>query len=78
LGGFGSLPDAREGCVDFQHVREVLGALKSEVVTFETESGNLALGGADTKFSHASAHLMDTRVVLTLSASAIAMMPSVV
>ena len=36
--GFGSLPDAREGRVDFQHVREVLGALRSEVVAVNTKT----------------------------------------
>ena len=50
----GSLPDALEHRVDFEHVREVLGALRSEHVVADTENnvnlvsrGNLASGGAD-------------------------------
>ena len=41
----GSLPDAHECRVDFEHVRKVLSALRSEVVPIDTENnGNLALG----------------------------------
>ena len=44
----GSLPDAHECRVDFEHVRKVLGAHRSEVVATNTENnGNLALGGTD-------------------------------
>ena len=42
------MPDAHECRVDFEHVRKVLGALRSEGVLIYTENnGNLALGGAD-------------------------------
>ena len=44
----GSLPDAHECHVDFEHVRKVFGALRSEVVPIDTENnGNLALGSTD-------------------------------
>ena len=47
-GRLGSLLDASERCVDLEHVREVLGALRSEAVRADTENnGNLASGGAD-------------------------------
>jgi hypothetical protein len=70
----GSFPDAREGCVDFEHVREVLGALRSEVVAVDADNNsNLALGGADTK--HASmmhaAHLSVLVAVFELTRLAI-------
>ena len=39
----GSLPDAHECLVDLEHIRKVLGALRSEVVAANTENnGNLA------------------------------------
>ena len=47
-GRLGSLLDAHECCVDFEHVRKVLGALSVEVVAANTEhNGNLALMGTD-------------------------------
>ena len=49
-GRLGSLLDAHECRVDFEHVRKVLGALRSEFVIVDTEhNGDLALWGADTK-----------------------------
>ena len=47
-GRLGSLLDAHECRVDFEHVRKVLAAHRSEVVGANTENnGNLALLGAD-------------------------------
>ena len=47
-GRLGSLLDAHECRVDFEHVRKVLGAHRSEVVGANTENnGNLPLMGAD-------------------------------
>ena len=47
-GRLGSLLDAHECCVDFEHVRKVLGAHRSEVVAANTENnGKLALMGTD-------------------------------
>ena len=47
-GRLGSLLDAHECCVDFEHVRKVLGAHRSEVVAANTvNNGKLALMGAD-------------------------------
>ena len=44
FGQIGQLPDARECRVEFEHVRKVLGALRSEAVAANTENnGNLAL-----------------------------------
>ena len=49
-GRLGSLLDAHECCVDFEHVRKVLAAHRSEVVAANTENnGKLALMGADAK-----------------------------
>ena len=48
VGGLGSLLDARERRVDFEHVCKVLGALRSEVVAINTENkGSLASVGTD-------------------------------
>jgi hypothetical protein len=47
-GKLGSLLDASERRINLEHVRKVLGALRSEIVPFYTENnGNLALVGAD-------------------------------
>ena len=44
----GSLLDASERCVEFEHVREVFGALISEAVPADTEkNGDLTSGGFD-------------------------------
>ena len=44
----GSLPDAHECRVDFEHVRDVPGALRSDFVFVDTEnSGSLTLGGTN-------------------------------
>ena len=42
------MPDAHECRVDFEYVRKVFGALRSEVVLIDTaNNGNLVLGGVD-------------------------------
>ena len=47
-GRLGSLLHAHECRVDFEHVRKVLGAHRSEVVAANTENnGNLVLMGTD-------------------------------
>ena len=84
-GRLGSLLDAHECCVDFEHVRKVLGAHRSEVVAANTENnGKLALMGADAKCAstcmmHVSTqgetHFTDRSVELILSASEIAITP---
>ena len=81
----GSLPDAHECRVDPEHVHDVLGALRSEVVVIDTaNNGNLVLGGADAKCAstcmmHVSTqgetHFTDRSVELILSASEIAITP---
>ena len=47
MGRLGSLPDAQECRVDFEHVRNVLGALRSESVLVDTNNnGSLVLGSS--------------------------------
>ena len=45
MGKLGSFPDAHECRVDLEHVRDVLGALRAELVVVDTaNNGNVSLG----------------------------------
>ena len=66
----GSFPDARESRVEFEHVRKVLGALRSKAVVIDTENnGNLALGGTNTDLLVSSQHASRNHVLDTLEGS---------
>ena len=78
----GDILELREGCVLLEALGEVLGGLRVQAVVAEAaDTGqNSVSAAADTwvrKRAH-EAHLMDCKVVFTLSISVIALMPSAV
>ena len=82
FGACGGVPELFEARVRPQSVSDVLRALRLQAVVAEAAKG-VGIGvsaGADSKSKHfwPDAHLMDCKVVLALSISAIWMMPSAV